>query len=156
MEYVGLYGGMVIGFLGWFFGRRAAGKKRGLDEVYHFIWNKARSISWYFTFAAIYVMLILAISGIELNIIFALAILLFIHMGSWAITGAFYSSKMTQSDAKRASLLLSLIIGIAILIIFAFISAAKGNWMFTVYSIPPVIMTTAITIAQSRKNNSEQ
>ncbi|MEF2243643.1 hypothetical protein [Paenibacillus sp. IITD108] len=153
MEYVGLYGGMVLGFLGWFLGRRAAGKKRGLDEVYHFIWNKARSISWYFTFAAIYVMLMLALSGVQLNIIFALAILLFIHMGSWAITGAIYSFKMTQNDAKQSSILVSLLIGVATIIIFSFVSAATGNWMFTVVSLPPVIMMTAITFVQSRKYN---
>jgi len=154
MEYVGLYGGMVLGFLGWFLGRRAAGKKRGLDEVYYFIWNKARSISWYVTFAAIYIMLMLAISGVQLNIIFTLAILLFIHMGSWAITGAAYSFKMTQSDAKQPSMMLSLLIGTTFIIIFGFISAATGNWMYTVISVPMIIMIT-ITLSQRHKNNSQ-
>lgn len=155
MEYLGLYGGMITGLLGWYFGRRAAGKKRGLDEVYYFIWGKARSISWYSTMAAIYIMLILAISGVRLNLIPALAILLLIHMGSWAITGAIYSVRMKEADSKQPSLLLALAIGVAILIIFAIVSTVTGNWLFSAYSVPPVVMTTAITWAAGRKKQSQ-
>lgn len=37
MVYVGIYGGLIIGLLGWYFGRRAASKNRGLDEMHDYI-----------------------------------------------------------------------------------------------------------------------
>jgi len=64
---IGLYGGAVFGILGWWFGRWMAKKQRGLDELHEHIWQKARSISWFFTLATIYVLFSLVIFGIELK-----------------------------------------------------------------------------------------
>jgi len=154
MVYLGLYGGMVLGFLGWYFGRRAASKKRGLDEMYRFIWGKARSASWYFTMAAIYVLLILSISGVQISLIPALSILLLVHVGSWAIAGAYYSTKMSENGTKSPSVLLSLMIGIVVLMIFGIVSAITGNWKFLLFSLPPVFMTTMSTMFAGRKREN--
>jgi hypothetical protein len=76
-----LYGGLICGTLGWWFGRQKARKNRGLDELYEHIWQKARSFSWYITLATIYVLFSLVGFGIELNSAMVLGILLFAHMG---------------------------------------------------------------------------
>ena len=85
----GLYGGMICGILGWWFGRQKAKKNRGLDELYDHIWQKAKSYSWYMTLAAIYIFFSLMVFGIELNIAMVLGILLLVHIGSWGSLGSF-------------------------------------------------------------------
>lgn len=79
----GLYGGMICEILRWF-GRYKAKKNRGLDELYHYIWQKAKAYSWYVTLGAIYFFFTLLVFGIELNVAMVLGILLLIHLGSWA------------------------------------------------------------------------
>lgn len=75
----GLYGGAVFGILGWF-GRRLAKKQRGLDELHDHIWQKARSISWFFTLAAFYVLFSLVIFGVELKAAMVLGVMMLVHL----------------------------------------------------------------------------
>jgi len=156
MVYLGIYGGLTIGLLGWFFGRQAAAKKRGLDEVYHYIWGKARSTSWYITAAAIYVLMTLELLGIKLNLIPALSILLFVMLSSWAISGAFFSMKLSEpsaTSAGRMSLKLSAIIGSVMLLLFSIISAVTGEWRFLLAAIPPIALNIAIAASLARRMN---
>jgi len=150
MVYVGIYGGLLIGLLGWYFGRVAARKKRGLDEMNTHIWSKARSTSWYFTAAAIYLLMTLEVTGMKLNLIPALSILLLVHLASWAIAGTFFSLNFISPDSPNNVVILSAIIGATFLLIFAIISGLTGNWKFLLTAIPPVIMITLISIAQAR------
>lgn len=65
---IGLYGGMICGIIGWWFGRKKARGNRGLDEVHYHIWQKAKSYSWYVTLGAIYIFFSLLVFGIHVNI----------------------------------------------------------------------------------------
>lgn len=98
---VGLLGGMIIGLAGWYFGRKAAKKERGIDEVHNYIWQRARSYSWYITLVAIYVLFFLYIFGVAISVPAALAILIFIHLFSWAIIGMILSSRMYSEERDK-------------------------------------------------------
>lgn len=60
---IGLYGGLLAGLMGWWYGRKKARDNRGLDELYHHIWAKAKSYAWYATLAAIYLLFTFMILG---------------------------------------------------------------------------------------------
>lgn len=77
---LGLYGGMIMGLVGWWFGRKKARENRGLDEVHQHIWQKARSHSWYITLASIYFLFSLVIAGVEMSPAMILGILLLAHL----------------------------------------------------------------------------
>lgn len=84
---IGLLGGAGAGLFGWWFGRRQAKKNRGLDELYEHVWKTARSTSWIITLVFIYIVFTLHLFGVQLSVAAVLGMLLFIHMGSWAIIG---------------------------------------------------------------------
>jgi len=158
MEYVGLFGGIVFALLGLYFGRRAAKKNRGLDELHDHIWQKARSISWYITLVAIYVLLILSILKVEISLIPALGILLLVHMGSWGVTGGFLMAKMAEGDTQESGkmqMLLSMLIGTVFLIGFGIVSAVTGNWKFFLFSLFPIFLTVTITYSQVMRRKKQ-
>ncbi|MGV3465023.1 MAG: hypothetical protein ACO1OT_07005, partial [Heyndrickxia sp.] len=73
---IGLYGGLLMGGFGWWYGRKKAMKNRGIDELHHHIWEKARSYSWYFTIATIYVLFSMYAFGVPLKTPLVLGVLL--------------------------------------------------------------------------------
>lgn len=95
---LGLYGGMIMGLAGWWFGRKKARENRGLDEVYQHIWQKTRSFSWYITLAAIYLLFSLVLAGVEMSPAMILGILLLVHLGSWGVFGIGISINMSVND----------------------------------------------------------
>lgn len=135
---IGLYGGAIFAILGWWFGRRMAKKQRGLDELHEHIWQKARSISWFFTLAAIYVLFSLVIFGIELRAAMVLGVIMMVHMASWGFTGMILSINMNMTEPLKPS---RVKFGISIvsvsLILFTILSITTGNWWFLLASIPP-------------------
>ncbi|WP_404804070.1 hypothetical protein [Lysinibacillus sp. S1] len=100
---IGLYGGVIGGLLGWWFGRQKARKKRGLDELYYHIWQKARSYSWYVTLGALYVFFTLLNFGIELSTAMVLGILLLTHVASWGIIGIILTINMSSAAPLQPS-----------------------------------------------------
>jgi hypothetical protein len=135
---IGLYGGLICGTLGWWFGRQKARKNRGLDELYEHIWQKARSFSWYITLATIYVLFSLVGFGIELNSAMVLGILLFSHLGGWAVIGITLTFNMSGSELLQPSRVKFGLIGIATsIILFTALSVITDNWKFLLWSIPP-------------------
>jgi hypothetical protein len=137
----GLYGGAILGILGWWFGRRMTAKQGGLDELYEHIWQKARSISWFFTLASIYVFFSLHIFGIELSTAMVLGIILLVHLASWGFTGMILSINMNMSEPLKPSRVkFGISIVVISLIIFTITSIITGNWFFLIASIPPNII----------------
>ncbi|QOR68222.1 hypothetical protein IM538_09005 [Cytobacillus suaedae] len=90
----GLWGGALIGFLGWWLGRRMAAKKRGLDERYLQIWKNARGGSWMLTLGALYVLFTLQIIGVTLSAYTTLGILFIVHLAGWAVLGVYNQFKL--------------------------------------------------------------
>ena len=150
---IGLYGGMLCGVLGWWFGRKKARENRGLDELYDHIWQKARSYSWYVTLGAIYVFFSLLIFGVELNPAMILGILLSTHLGSWGIIGAIVSINMSSTVPLRPTRV-KLGIGIVAtsIIVFTIISIVTGNWLFLLCSILPNLMGLFAAFIPNRRN----
>ncbi len=143
---IGLYGGAAFGILGWWFGRRMAKKNRGLDEIHTHIWQKARSISWYFTLAAIYVLFSLVAFGIELGVAMALGVIMIVHMSSWGITGVVMSINYSMTEPlKPSKVKLGISIAIVSIIIFTVLTITTGNWWFLLASVPPSIIGLIIT-----------
>lgn len=138
---IGLYGGATFGILGWWFGRHLAKKKRGLDELHDHIWQKARSISWYFTLAAIYIFFSLVAFGIELSVAMVLGVLLIVHMSSWGFTGMVLSLNLNIAEPLKSSkITVGIIIVLVSLISFTVLSISTGNWWFLMVSIPPSVI----------------
>jgi hypothetical protein len=151
----GLYGGAILGILGWWFGRRMAAKQGGLDELYEHIWQKARSISWFFTLAAIYIFFSLLIFGVELNTAMVLGVILLVHFASWGFTGVVLSINMNMSEPLKPSRVKFGISIVAIsLIIFTITSIITGNWFFLIASIPPnmIGLISALTPEKSTED----
>jgi len=156
MVYLGIYGGLLFGIAGWYFGRRAAAQKNGLDEMLAYMTAKSRSISWYFTIAAIYVLLSLEVFGLSIGTIPALAILLFVLLGSWGLSFFILQARMTadpddEAHKGKLQLVISIAIGASMLILFAIISALTGEWRFLLAAIPPVLLNVLIMMSVRRK-----
>lgn len=150
---IGLYGGMICGLLGWWFGRRAAKKNRGLDELYYHIWQKARSISWYVTLVAIYIFFSLIVFGIDLSPAMVLGLLLLTHLGSWGITGAILSFNMTSPEPFQISRVVTGVMIVTIsMIVFTILSIITKNWLFLILSIPPNIIGLYTALVPDKKN----
>ena len=159
MEFVGLFGGMALGLLGWYIGRAAARRNPGLDEMHEYIWRKARSVSWYVTLGAIYVLLILALFRIEIGLVPALAILLLVHLVSWAVAGVSFIARLTEGDgtgAGKAQRLLVMIIGMVFLIGFGIASVLLENWMMMLFSMIPISFMVILVYAQSRTRKDHE
>lgn len=148
---IGLYGGVIGGLLGWWFGRQKARKNRGLDELYYHIWQKARSYSWYVTLGALYVFFTLLSFGIELSTAMVLGILLLTHVASWGIIGIMMTINMSSAAPLQPSRVkVGLFVFMTSIIVFTIISLLTTNWLFLLFSIPPnlIALFTALTPKQ--------
>ncbi|MEG0384829.1 hypothetical protein [Solibacillus cecembensis] len=146
---IGLYGGMLCGLLGWWFGRKKARENRGLDELYYHIWQRARSYAWYATLGAIYIFFSLIMFGVELSAAMVLALILLIHLGSWAIIGMILTINMTVSPSKQLSrVAIAWIVVACSFTLFTVLSIVTGNWLFLLWSIlPNVVALTTVALA---------
>ena len=124
---VGLLGGMICGLAGWYFGRRSAKKERGLDEVHDFIWQKARSYSWYVTLVILYVLFFLYVFGVAISVPVALGILMFVHLFSWAIIGVILSSNLYDEEKGQKHLNTFVISFIIVFIVSVTVIIAVGK-----------------------------
>ncbi len=152
---IGLYGGVIGGLLGWWFGRKKARKNRGLDELYYHIWQKARSYSWYVTLGALYVFFTLINFGITLSTAMVLGILLLTHLASWGIIGIILTINMfSTAPLKPSRVKIGIIVFVTSIIVFTIISILTTNWLFLIFSIPPnlIALFTAFT---PKKEDSE-
>lgn len=152
---IGLYGGAAIGILSWWLSRRLVKKQRGLDELHQHIWQKSRSISWFFTLTSIYVLFSLVIFGIEIGAAMALAIILTVHLASWGITGMILSINMNMAEPLKPSRVkFGISVVVVSLITFSIISIVTGNWWFLIASIPPNIigLISALTPDKNKEN----
>lgn len=158
MVYLGIYGGLLFGIAGWYFGRRAAAKKNGLDEMHDFIAAKSRSISWYFTIAAIYVLLSMEAFGLSIGTMPSLGTLLFVHLGSWAAANTILTVRMTteaeEAGVNKLRLVISIWIGTSVIVAFAILSAITEEWRFLLAAVPPVILTNISMLLIEKKSDS--
>lgn len=151
---IGLYGGVIGGLLGWWFGRQKARKNRGLDELYYHIWQKARSYSWYVTLGALYVFFTLLSFGIELSTAMVLGILLLTHVASWGIIGIMMTINMSSAAPLQSSRVkVGLFVFITSIIVFTIISILTTNWLFLLFSIPPNLIALFTALIPKRKES---
>jgi len=153
MVYIGIYGGLALALLGWFFGRQAASKNRGLDEVHTYVWSKARSTSWYFTTVAICLLIIIDLSGIKLSVVPVLSILLFVHLASWGIIGLVHTFNLNnETPFIKSPIIIHAIIGSFFFIFFTILSILTDNWKFLLGALPPILVNAIRIIVLARKN----
>ncbi|KOP79293.1 hypothetical protein AMS59_09730 [Lysinibacillus sp. FJAT-14745] len=151
---IGLYGGMICGILGWWFGRKKARENRGLDELYYHIWKNAKSYSWYVTLGAIYVLFSLIMFGIELSNAMVLGILLLTHLGSWGISGIVLSISMSSTVPLQPSRVkLGILVVVTSIVVFMIISIITNNWMFLLLSIPPNLIGLFTALTPKREDS---
>lgn len=151
---IGLYGGVIGGLLGWWFGRQKARKNRGLDELYYHIWQKARSYSWYVTLGALYVFFTLLSFGIELSTAMVLGILLLTHVASWGIIGIMMTINMSSPAPLQPSRVkVGLFVFMTSIIVFTIISILTTNWLFLLFSIPPNLIALFTALIPKRKDS---
>lgn len=151
---IGLYGGVIGGLLGWWFGRQKARKNRGLDELYYHIWQKARSYSWYVTLGALYVFFTLLNFGIELSTAMVLGILLLTHVASWGIIGIMMTINMSSAAPLQPSRVkVGLFVFMTSIIVFTIISILTTNWLFLLFSIPPNLIALFTALIPKRKDS---
>lgn len=151
---IGLYGGVIGGLLGWWFGRQKARKNRGLDELYYHIWQKARSYSWYVTLGALYVFFTLLSFGIELSTAMVLGILLLTHVASWGIIGIILTINMSSAAPLQPSRVkVGLFVFMTSIIVFTIISILTTNWLFLLFSIPPNLIALFTALIPKRKDS---
>lgn len=124
---VGLFGGVLMGLTGWYFGRKKAAENRELDETHEYIWRKARSFSWYSTLVAIYIIFTLYLIGITMSIPMILSMLILVQLASWAIGGLVVSGQMYNwIHINRNFVIGTLIIALSVLIIILLVFMTKN------------------------------
>lgn len=133
---LGLYGGLLCGVLGWYFGRRKGEKNRENDEVRDHVFKTARSISWFATIGTIYIMFTLLGVGIELSIAPTLGILMLVQMASWGISAAVLSYYYSVEKVPNFNPFIGLIIIVVPAILFIIIAIIAENWLFLLCPIP--------------------
>lgn len=152
---VGLYGGAMVGILAWWFGRRMAKKQRGLDELHDHIWQKARSISWFFSLASMYILFTLIMFGMELRAAMVLGVIMLVHFASWGITGVILSINMNMEEPLKPSRVkFGIFIVVFSVICFGILSITTGNWWFLLASVPP--NTIGLIFALTPEKSSEE
>lgn len=92
--FIGLFGGLLFGLAGWYFGRKKAADQRALDETHSYVWQKAKSFSWYVTIVAIYLIFILYLMGVTMSIPMILSMLMLTQLSSWAFGGLYISARI--------------------------------------------------------------
>ena len=92
--FLGITLGIIGGLAGLWGGRRAAAKRRGLDERFDLIRTKARATSWFFTLFGVYLFFFLLLLGVNLSVAPVLGIFLLLHLGSWAISVFYYEATL--------------------------------------------------------------
>ena len=153
---LGLYGGMIMGLAGWWFGRKKARENRGLDEVYQHIWQKTRSFSWYITLTAIYLLFSLVLAGVEMSPAMILGILLLVHLGSWGVFGIGISINMSVNDPiKLNRVKMTLIVTIIAITSFTILSIVTDNWMILLLSIPPIAVSNIISLIKQKEDEND-
>ena len=153
---LGLYGGMLMGLLGWWFGRKKARENRGLDEVYQHIWQKARSYSWYMTLAAIYFLFSLVSVGVKMSPAMVLGILLLVQLASWGFSGVVISINMSVANpVKLNRVKWTLIITTITITSFTILSITTDNWMILLLSIPPIAVANIVSLIKQKEDESD-
>ncbi|MGM8366307.1 hypothetical protein ACLIBG_12630 [Virgibacillus sp. W0181] len=134
---IGLYGGMIFGIFGWWFGRKKAREQRGLDELHEHIWQQARSYSWYVTLGMIYIFFSFLVFGVDLSLAMVLGVLMLTHLASWAFIGIILTVKMQNTEQYEPS---KLLIGIGIIVLsvlaFTIVTIIYDDWRFMLIGIP--------------------
>lgn len=115
------------------------------------VWRTARSTSWYVIIVAIYVLMTLALFGVKINLIPALSILLFVQCSSWAISGCFFSAKLTEQKVLKPTAKVSLLIGVSFILLFVIITALTKDWRFLLAAIPPIVLNIAIMLVDKKE-----
>jgi len=138
---IGLYGGAILGLLGWYYGRKLAKKQRGLDETHDHIWKKARSYSWYVTLFTIYILFSLYLFDITFSVPFALSMLILAQLASWALIGSFFTTLMySETEIKISSFAIGMVIIIVSALLFLVLSLLTNSWLYLLISLPFVII----------------
>lgn len=154
---VGLCGGALMGLGGWWFGRKKARKQRGIDEVHDHIWQKARSYAWYATLVGIYFFFFLLMINIPLKTSMTLGILLFIHMGTWALSGIILTVFIHTPEYIRP---VQLSIGITIILVttitFTILTIAQSEVRYLFIGIPFALFGLLFLILSRKKSSEEE
>ena len=134
---IGLYGGALIGLIGWYVGRNKAKKQRVLDEIHDHIWQKTRSYSWYLTLFTIYILFTLHGFGITMGVAPVLGIIMIVHIASWGIIGSFLTAFMySEKTFKTNDFFIGLGVIIISAILFLVLSLITNHWLYLLMSIP--------------------
>jgi hypothetical protein len=94
LSLLGLLFGALAGAFGWWWGRKQAVLKRGLDERYETIATKSLAASWKISLGSIFFLFILLNCGIHLSVAPVLGILLLVQMAGWACSTIYYNLKL--------------------------------------------------------------
>lgn len=149
---VGLFGGMIFGALGWWFGRQKAKKNRGLDEFNRHIRQTARATSWFFTLGAMYLFFSLHLFGVKMSLAMVLALLILVHVGSWGIIAVALTVNMSIPEPLKVS---RMVIGVFIIVVttltFTIITIIMKNPLILALSILPNVLGLYIILSRKKE-----
>lgn len=148
----GVYGGLLCGILGWYFGRKKAKKQNGIDEMYHYLMGKSHSLTWYMTVAAIYVLMSLYIFGIDIGMMPSLGILMIVHVGGWGVSILILKAKYsdeTFSLGKMANIIAFIFCAI-LATLFLVVAIITEDWRFIIGAIAPVLISILMLISHAK------
>jgi ABC-type multidrug transport system fused ATPase/permease subunit len=135
---IGIYGGLFMGLAGWYFGRKRAKKKRGVDEMHDYIMKTARSYSWFATIGAMYILFTLYAIGIQLHVPVVLSILLLVQLGTWGMVAPFMHYLYSTGKEINHYVIAGMAMMFGSVALFTTLTILTKNWTF--FFVPPIFI----------------
>lgn len=124
---IGLFFGSLVAGVAWLYFRRLAKEKAFEDELYQEIQRRSFTLSWYISFGAVYVMLVISLLGGSLTALKVISIIFLVQIFSFVSVLSYLQLKIFGETKEGQQL--------SFVVLFMFILLGFGLLIITIFYI---------------------
>lgn len=124
---IGLFFGSLVAAVAWLYFRRLAKEKAFEDELYQEIQRRSFTLSWYISFGAVYVMLVISLLGGSLTALKVISIIFLVQIFSFVSVLSYLQLKIFGETKEGQQL--------SFVVLFMFILLGFGLLIITIFYI---------------------